>query len=771
VRFDILPPRPGGLGAPPTARLDYPCGMLLAALTLACSIQFPHAPSQTGTGKESKEPFAGFALERRPLPASAHVLRRAARPGMYFDAVGERSFLCGREDGGFEAWVWPWQVFYDARFAFQPDKALEPFELTRYASSIEVAPHATTLTYSSADAKVDVLIFCPDDQPVAFLWLAVDVDVAGTLSFSFHPRLQPQWPAATGGVAGSFDAPLGAFVLSEPSARVAAVVGSPWATRATAGEQYLLPDGALRLELAVDPARARREWIPIAIAAADATGGEDSPARAKQAYVAALRGAQALFDHHAQRWAERAALIPVPAVESALDEAFFWNAVSLQQGLVRSEALGDGLVAGYGPGGASSQRPGFAWFFTGDVGFNTPAYLGAGLEDTLKVGLRFAQRHQREDGKIPHEVVLSAHLCDWFAKYPFAFIHGDTTGLWIHACRQYLDYTGDRAFLAEAWPAIVAGYRWILAQDADGDGLPDNSRAGMGASEIGALRVGLATDVHLASACAVALRDVGELALVVGDQDLARTAQSGAQRAIQRIATGFWDEHRGRLAHALLQDGTLSSELTPWPAEAVAWRLVDGPHARATMDAIGADDLTSPWGVRFLSTRSPLFEPKGYNSGAVWPFLTGLTALGDFEVGRAQGGFDKLAAVARLTTSEALGRTPEILSGTRERSLDAAVPHQLFSSMAVVAPLVQGLFGYEPDALHDRVVVRPCLPEAWGERTVAIRGLHGCGRRFDLVLTRRAGVYELECVTNGEPPKLELAPRNGRAGSVRVRSR
>ncbi len=742
--------------------------MLLAALLFTCSFQFPESGVKAVAGVKGDEPFAGFTLERQPLPSSTHVLRRAARPGMYFDAVGNKSFLCGREDGALESWVWPWQIFYDARFSFRPEKALEPFELARYASAIEVTPHSTTLTYSSADARVDVLCSCPDDEPVAFLWLAVDIDAPGTLSFSFRPRLQPEWPAAVGGVAASYEPALGAQVLSEPSARVAAIVGSPWSTRASTAEQYLLPDGALRLEIAVDPARARREWIPIAIVAAD---GEDSPARAKQAYVAALHGASALLERHAKRWAERAAAIPIPAVDPVIDEAFFWNAVSLQQGWVRSEALGDGLVAGYGPAGANSQRPGFAWFFTGDVGLNTPAYLGAGLSDTLRIGLEFAQRHHRDDGKIPHEIVLSAQLCDWFTKYPFAFIHGETTGLWIHACRQYLDHTGDRAFLNKDWPAIVAGYRWIRTQDADSDGLPDNARAGMGASEIGALRNDLATDIYLASASAVAFRDVSDLALVQGDQELSREAHSAAERAVQRIATGFWDESRGRLAHALMQDGTRSSESTPWPAVAVAWKLVDGPHALATMSAIGADDLTTAWGVRFLSSRSKYFDPKGYNTGAVWPFVTGLTALGDFEVGRAQAGFEKLAIVARLTTSEALGRTPEILSGTRERTLDASVPHQLFSSMAVVAPLVQGLFGYEPDALHAHLILRPCLPESWGERPVAIKGLHFGSQRIDLSLVRRAGLYELESVVDGVPPRIDLAPRNGRAGSVHVRAR
>ncbi|MBI5364179.1 MAG: hypothetical protein HZA53_13445, partial [Planctomycetes bacterium] len=737
------------------------------ALLLALPVQFPESAVAKDSARDAR-PLADVVVDRAPLPEPTRVLRRAARPSMDFDAVGERSFLSGVEDGALEAWVWPWQVFHDGRFAFRPEQTLEALPLARYASAIEVAPDATTLTYSSADARVDVRCVCPDDERAAFVWLAVDVDRPGVLSFAFHPRLQPQWPAAVGGVAGRYDARLGAFVLSEPSARVAALVGSPWATRATEGQQYLLPDGALRLELDVDPTRARRAWIPRAIVAAD---GEGAPAKAEELYVRVLRGARALAERHARTWIERAAAIPVVEVDPAVDEAFFWNAVSLRQGFVRSDALGDGLVAGYGPAGASSQRPGFAWFFSGDVGWNALAYLDAGLFEELRVGLEFARRHQRADGKIPHEVVLSAHLCDWFEKYPFAFIHGDTTGLWIHACRQFADHTGDPAWLASVWPAIVSASKWIRAQDGDGDGLPDNALAGMGASEVGALREELATDVHLASASAVALRDVAELARVLGDTAVVEDAQPAAQRALARLATGFWDAERGEYAHALLQNGALSKERTPWPGEAVAWRLVDGPRAVATMVKLGREDLTTPWGVRFLSSTSSAYDPKGYNAGAVWPFLTGIAALGDFAAGRGDAGWAKLRATARLTTSAALGRTPEVLSGSRERALDTSVPHQLFSSMAVVAPLVSGLLGWEPDALAHRVVLRPCFPAAWGDRRVGVRGLRFGNTSVDLWIERREGRYSVELVCDGPPPVVELRPRDGTAKDARVRSR
>ncbi|MBK7877478.1 MAG: hypothetical protein IPJ77_17380 [Planctomycetes bacterium] len=747
--------------------------MPLALFLLAFLPQFPESAVATERAAEAA-PFVGYALERRPLPQAARTLSRVARPSIAWDAVGTRSFLVGVEDGAFEAWVWPWQVLHDARLSYRAAKSDAFVELGRSAEAIEVRPDATTITYSSADARVELRAFCPDDEPVAFLWLALDVDAPGTLRVSFRPRLQPQWPAAVGGVAGRFDARFGAFVLSEPSARVAALVGSPWAARGSAGAQYDLADGTLRFECDVNPARAKREWLPIAIVATDGAG---APQRAEELYARALRSAAALAERHAIAWNVRAASFPIADVVPELDDAFFWNAVSLRQGLVRSAELGDGVVAGYGPAGATSQRPGFAWFFSGDVGWNARGFLDANLSDVLATGLDFARRHQRADGKLPHEVVLSAHLCDWFARYPFAYIHGDTTGLWIHACRELVQRTGDRAFLDRSWSAIVAAYRWIRAQDGDGDGLPDNALAGMGASEVGALRAKLATDVHLASASAVALADVAELAALRGDDALAAEARLAAERARTRLATGFWDSERGELAHALLADGSVSKERTPWPAEAVFLRLVDGEHALATMRALGGDDVTTPWGVRFLSRHSAAYDPKGYNEGAVWPFLTGIAALGDFETGRADEGWAKLVATARLSTSEALGRTPEVLSGARARSLDAAVPHQLFSSAAVVAPLVSGVFGYEADALAGRIVLRPSVPAVLEGRRITLRRLAFGAEKVDVELHAHDGVVDADVrvydglIATEFAPKVELRPRRGRAGDVRVRSR
>ncbi|HVP10012.1 MAG TPA: glycosyl hydrolase family 65 protein [Phycisphaerae bacterium] len=745
--------------------------LVVAGLMLSVSpgigfAQFPEPASKSGDGRTVGRVFDGYELQRFSLTPGDADLSRRCRPATYFDAVGNRSYICGTEDGPYEAWIWPLQVLVGGSLSFRPADKLDFFELHRYAHTIESAPDHTTIRYLQAEIAVNATFVTPDDEPVILILLAVNIDKPGTLAFSFTPRLAPQWPASLGGVAAQWDGDLRAFRISEPSARFAAIVGSPHAVRGSQGIQYLLPNAPMRLEIDVDPDQCRKAFIPLVFTAAD---GAAAPQRAASDYQRVVQGARGIVERHHASWREKLTeMTRITTPDKQLDQAFLRNAVSLSQSLVRSEALGDGLVAGYGPAGPTSQRPGFAWFFTGDVSLNAPAYLAAGLHNHLAVGLRFAARHQRTDGKIPHEVVLSAHLCDWFKAYPFAYIHGDTTGLWIHACRSYVDATGDRAFLDEIWPAMLKGYRWILAQDEDGDGLPDNTRAGMGASEIGVLLNDLRTDILLASVSAAAFRDVAELAARRNENALADEARGHAERAAKRIADGFWDPQAKILAHCLRTDGTLSRERTAWPAVPIMLALVDGAIADPTLDYIDSDAITTPWGCRLLSRESPHFNPMGYNQGAVWPFITGLVAYADFERGRADAGYAKVSSVVELTFAEALGRVPELLSGTRQRSLDAAVPNQMFSAMTTVGPVVRGMLGLRPRVLDNTLELMPCFPAGWEE--VRVENFKFGDTRLHLKIRRRQETYEVDCTyeprDGAEPPRIALSPRNGKAGRV-----
>jgi hypothetical protein len=124
-------------------------------------------------------------------------------------------------------------------------------------------------------------------------------------------------------------------------------------------------------------------------------------------------------------------------------------------------------------------------------------------------------------------------------------------------------------------------------------------------------------------------------------------------------------------------------------------------------------DLTTDWGIRMLSNRSPLFEPLNYNYGACWPFLSGWVAAALFEYGFLPQGYQVLLANVRHTFDNDLGTVMELFSGHQNAWPQEGVPHQGFSSTGVVLPLVRGLIGLSGNALARKISFDPCFPANW----------------------------------------------------------
>jgi hypothetical protein len=132
-----------------------------------------------------------------------------------------------------------------------------------------------------------------------------------------------------------------------------------------------------------------------------------------------------------------------------------------------------------------------------------------------------------------------------------------------------------------------------------------------------------------------------------------------------------------------------------------------------------------------------------YNNGSVWPFLTGFLSWAEYRNHRPIAGFTHWTQNARLTTAGALGYAPELLSGDFYQPMDTAVPHQLFSSAGVLAPLLKGMLGFYPDAPARSVRLEPHLPARWAE--VGFGNLRVGEGSFDFAASQdgRGGVYRI----------------------------
>ena len=706
-------------------------------------------------------PAPAHAEDAAPLPAVARFavepspigLRGDVRPRQYLGVVGPRAAWLGAETGEAELWVHPLKLASGFHLDFRIPEYADPVRGADVARTVEVRPEATTITYSHATFTVREHVLAPLDEPGLLVLLEVDARRPLDILVSFRTVLQYAWPAGLGGQYAFWSAADRAFVLSESLRRRNAFIGSPWASGGSDHPAHALPDAPSTFTIPVVPARAAREMIPIAIAAG--TGPRADTAAAYRRLIARAPEIYAARRAHAAALRDDGLRLDTP--DDRLDLAFEWAKVNLDEQTVCNPDLGCGLVAGWGPSGEGA-RPGFGWFFGGDAAINSLAMDGVGQWAAVADGLRFLAKYQRADGKVPHEIAQSAGVVPWFVDYPYAYYHADTTPFWLLALWRHWRASGDRALLDELWPAALQAWAFCLPHDADGDGIMENTTAGLGAIEVGTIGEDIHQDVYLAAVFTRAAEAMGEMAAARGEAELAEGARAIAAKARASLESRYWIEAAGHHAFGILKGGATNDTLTVWPATAAAFGLFDPAHAARTLEALSGHALTADWGARMLTTDSPLYDPTHYNMGAVWPFVTGFLALGHYEYGRPWAGYPLVDALARLGTDWARGRWPELLSGSHYRPLDTAVPQQFFAASMAVTPVVSGLLGWDPDAPHGRARLAPQLPPQW--RHLRASGLRAGASRFDMTVDARpfGATLRFAPSAGGPPLVVDLRP-------------
>lgn len=726
---------------------------------LAVVLSTAQAPPAVGTA-----PIPRFTRDPNPI-----ALAGAARPPRYMEASGRRAAFLGREDGSFEAWVYPLKVLHGFQLSFGTPAYADPIPGADLATSVDVRPEASVVRYAHDSFTADAMWFVPHEEAGGLVLLDIHTSVPLEITVRFRIDLKPMWPAALGGQSSYWDDAARAYVAGEASRKHAALVGSPLARTPPEQPAHNLPDAPSQFTLAVKPEDAARGLIPIAIAASHEGG-----AAARKIYANLLASAESMYrstEAHYRRL--RTELTAIESPDPRINLAFEWGKVALDKGFVCNPHLGCGLIAGLGPSG-TTERPGFGWFFGGDAFMNSWAMTAYGDFATVKQTLEFLRKRQRADGKMMHELSQGAGYLRWFEDFPYGYYHADTTPLYIIAVRDYVRASGDDALAREFWPSIRKAYEYCASTDEDGDGLMDNTKAGLAAVETGKLRrADVLTDVYLAAAWTDATAAAAELAAIAGDA-LAPATRAAHVKARASLNERFLDDAGKRIYYAWMKNGVGEPAPTAWSAFGI-WRgAFDGkrPAVSGMLDELARPGIAADWGARLLSRESPMYEPLSYNNGAVWPFLSGYAMLALYAQHRPDAAWQYLDGTADLAFLEARGYTMELLSGDRLRSIDAAVPHQLFSSSGFMSGLMRGLVGWrEPDASDatGAITLEPQLPVGW--KTLTLRRLRWRDARFDVTLARDARGLEAS-VTHAARPrpvavKIALAPGAEADGGIR----
>jgi hypothetical protein len=317
----------------------------------------------TPSGLGAQIPTLAPSFQPTPLEwrTGSLALRGPARSGGYVGVEGRKAAAFGTETGDLEVWTWPLKLLHDFRLSFQTPLYADPIRGADIARSVEVTPAGTTIVYTYPAFTVRERIFAPTDEPAVAIVLEVEAVRPMEIVASFRSDLQLAWPGGLGGQYLFWNDAEKAFVLSESRRQYNALVGSPFATRATTNPAHALPDAPSEMRIAVgdqEPVAMPRpgepagrlvnvvsRGIPIVIV------GQIAP---RDTVLATYRRVLARLPQLYQARVAHGDSVVAGTTgfsDTAVDRRARWAELNLDEAMVCNPDLGCGPVAGYGRGG------------------------------------------------------------------------------------------------------------------------------------------------------------------------------------------------------------------------------------------------------------------------------------------------------------------------------------------------------------------------------------------------------------------------------------
>jgi hypothetical protein len=603
-----------------------------------------------------------------------------------------------------------------------------------------VSPGRVTITYAHAAFTIRQTWFAPLDRQALVLLLDIDTSRTLRLRATFVPELRPMFPASFGGLNFSWSPADHLFLLNEGTRRHAALVGSPLFMRASVEPTML--------EMEVTPEMAQSRLVPIVIAGS--AGGEEA---ARKLYFETLGSIQDLVTESDAYYRDfQAKTMRIQTPEPLLNQAFEWAKFAIEKGWTCNERVGCGLVGGFGPTG-STDRPGRNWYLGADALVSSWSIVDYGDLDRARAVLEFLRDHQRADGKILDQLTQSAALVDW-SLYPYGFVHAEATPLYLFSAARYVVRSGDIEFLRASWPSLEKAYRFCVST-ADNDGLLLNRSAGPAGAEPAALGGRIAKDIYLEGAWLAALDGYAILAGLDKHNEEMEQARKRLEQARKSLDAWF-REDRGYFPFAALADGSTYDAQSSWQALALTYGGLDARKAERATASFDRAQLITPWGARLFATDAGERDPAARIDTSVWPLTTAFVSLAEFRNHRARAGLEHLYSVASLTGFAGAGFVPQRLSGERAQTMPQSAPHQLFSSAAVIHPVVRGLLGLGGDAFEGTFSFVPHIPIHWPSLKFE---MYRIGQSWvSGEVTRQTGMLHIKLTVIGKPLKMYLAP-------------
>ena len=426
------------------------------------------------------------------------------------------------------------------------------------------------------------------------------------------------------------------------------------------------------------------------------------------------------------RYASIIARARIRIPDQRLQEVYNWVKINMEW-LVRDvPGIGRGL------GGGLMEYP---WWF-GTETYSLQALAASGDFELPKQTLRLLRDQSAKangNGRIVHEVTTNGAVSN----------PGNTqeTAQFILTIGKLFQWTGDLDFAREMYPAMKRGLDWLLTDmDRNGNLFPE----GPGIMEVYGLTAEL---IDVAVYTQQALEATAQIAALLGEPDSAARYTRLASELKTRINDRFWVEadssyadFYGTRAQAMsAARGAIRQielkgpgNLTPRDKELIGYYGRLGERFAAMPDSSRGWITNKNWvittpmeaGIAPRARAIPLLDRiRSQDVGEYGPFLsaverqammtisTGVQAVSEANYGRTDQAMWYVDRIVQTFGRKLPGSISEMMP-------DYGCFTIAWTSYGIVLPLIQHVFGIQPDAVHKTVVFDPHLPAGWENMSI-----------------------------------------------------
>jgi len=362
------------------------------------------------------------------------------------------------------------------------------------------------------------------------------------------------------------------------------------------------------------------------------------------------------------------------------------------------------------------------WVARMTLALGTDLALGTLRTLARRQGVREDPRTEEQPGKILHEVRRAELQQGSLTLPPLYYGTVDATPLWVVLLAEAWRWGADPAAVEDLLPAAERCLSWQRDQAPDGF-LRYIDRTGHGLANQGWKDSGDSiqwADGRLAEP-PIALSEVQGYAYqaAVAGADLldafgrpgADAWRSWAEQLRARFRARFWvsDEVGPYPAVALDREGHAVDSVASNMGHLLGTGILDADEAALVARRLTSPDMSSGFGLRTLTRRSPRFSRLSYHGGTVWPHDTAIAVMGLAREGHTAAAAQLLSGLVEAAPAFDF-RMPELYGGDARTDAPRPLPYpaacrpQAWSAAGVVAGLTS-LLGLRPDVPAGSVAV------------------------------------------------------------------